>query len=190
MLICRIRFLLDKDGLFPRRTYMRILTCKWKGYKKPPVYYYGWTGPRVSAKISCFCQEYIMYTWETKRLQMRRIGSQMVCIENETLLNFVQERNFYHIHACTMYTKCTFCTYLQSAREVNIFQFKEFDIERDLRRTFFFYIFFWGILFSFFSYNIQHCFICRPSDSTVPTDAGIEPRTVATGALAVRCSNH
>jgi hypothetical protein len=36
---------------------------------------------------------------------------------------------------------------------------------------------FWG---DFFSYNIQHCFICRPSDSTVPTDAGIEPRTVAT----------
>jgi hypothetical protein len=31
----------------------------------------------------------------------------------------------------------------------------------------------------------QHCFICRPS---VPTDAGIEPRTVATGALAVRRS--
>jgi hypothetical protein len=40
------------------------------------------------------------------------------------------------------------------------------------------------------SYNIQPCFICRPSDSTVPTDAGIEPRTVATGALAVRRSNH
>jgi hypothetical protein len=29
-----------------------------------------------------------------------------------------------------------------------------------------------------------------PSDSTVPTDAGIEPRTVATSALAVRRSNH
>ncbi len=39
-------------------------------------------------------------------------------------------------------------------------------------------------------YYIQHCFICRPSDSTVPTDAGIEPRTVATGPLAVRRSNH
>ncbi len=37
----------------------------------------------------------------------------------------------------------------------------------------------------FFSYYIQHCFICRPSDSTVPTDAGIESKTVATGALAV-----
>jgi hypothetical protein len=42
----------------------------------------------------------------------------------------------------------------------------------------------------FFPCYIQHCFICRPSDSTVPTDAGIEPRTVATGALAVRRSNH
>ncbi len=47
-----------------------------------------------------------------------------------------------------------------------------------------------GDLFLFLSYYIQHCFICRPSDSTVPTDAGIEPRTVATGALAVRRSNH
>jgi hypothetical protein len=37
----------------------------------------------------------------------------------------------------------------------------------------------------FFTYNIQHCFICRLSDSTVPTDAGVEPRTDAAGALAV-----
>ncbi len=37
---------------------------------------------------------------------------------------------------------------------------------------------------------MQHCFICRPSDSTVQTDARIEPRTVATYALAVRRSNH
>jgi hypothetical protein len=44
--------------------------------------------------------------------------------------------------------------------------------------------------FLIFSYYIQNCFICRPSDSTVPTEAGIEPRTVATGALAVRRSNH
>jgi hypothetical protein len=52
--------------------------------------------------------------------------------------------------------------------------------------------FFWGggRFFLFFSYCIQHGFICRPSDSTMPTDAGIEPRTVATGALAVRRSNH
>jgi hypothetical protein len=41
-------------------------------------------------------------------------------------------------------------------------------------------------------YDIQHCFICRPSDSTLSEDAGIEPRTVAiaTMALAVRRSNH
>jgi hypothetical protein len=39
-------------------------------------------------------------------------------------------------------------------------------------------------------YYIQHCFICRPSDSTVSEDAGIEPRTVTTTALAVRRSNH
>ncbi len=49
----------------------------------------------------------------------------------------------------------------------------------------FFYIF-GGDFFIFFSYYIQHCFICRPLDSTVPTDAGIETRTVATGALTVR----
>jgi hypothetical protein len=42
--------------------------------------------------------------------------------------------------------------------------------------------------FLFFSFYIQHCFICHPTDSTVPTEAGIEPRTVATGA--VRRSNH
>ncbi len=53
-----------------------------------------------------------------------------------------------------------------------------------------FYIYFWGIFYLYFSYYIQHCFICRPSDSNVPTNAGIEPRTVATGALAVRRSNH
>jgi hypothetical protein len=39
-------------------------------------------------------------------------------------------------------------------------------------------------------YCIQHCFICRPSDSTVSEDAGIESRTVATTALTVRRSNH
>jgi hypothetical protein len=40
-------------------------------------------------------------------------------------------------------------------------------------------------------YDIQHCFICRPSDSTVSEDTGNEPRTVAaTTALAVRRSNH
>jgi hypothetical protein len=36
----------------------------------------------------------------------------------------------------------------------------------------------------------QHCFICRPSDSTVSEDVGIEPRTVATLVLTARRSNH
>jgi hypothetical protein len=39
-----------------------------------------------------------------------------------------------------------------------------------------------------FMYFIQHCFIFRPSDSTVSKDAGFEPRTVAILALAVRRS--
>ncbi len=42
----------------------------------------------------------------------------------------------------------------------------------------------------FFMYDIHHCFICRPSDSTVSEDAEIEPRTVATTALNVRRSDH
>ncbi len=41
----------------------------------------------------------------------------------------------------------------------------------------------------FFFLN-QHWFICRPSDSTVSEDAGIEPRTVATTSLTVRRSHH
>ncbi len=39
-------------------------------------------------------------------------------------------------------------------------------------------------------YDFQHCFICRPSDSALSEDAGIEPRTVAPTALTVRRSNH
>jgi hypothetical protein len=31
-----------------------------------------------------------------------------------------------------------------------------------------------------FYVHVQHCCICRPSDSTVSEAAGIEPRTVAT----------
>ncbi len=42
----------------------------------------------------------------------------------------------------------------------------------------------------FFLYFIHNCFICRPSDSTVPEDARIEPRTVATWVLDVRRCNH
>ncbi len=47
-----------------------------------------------------------------------------------------------------------------------------------------------GDFWDFFMYFIQHYFICRASDSTVSGDDGIEPRTVATSALAVRRSNH
>jgi hypothetical protein len=39
-------------------------------------------------------------------------------------------------------------------------------------------------------YFVQHCFIDRPSDSTVSEDAGIEASTVATLTLEVTRSNH
>ncbi len=45
-----------------------------------------------------------------------------------------------------------------------------------------------GGFLEFFMCCIQHCFICRPS--IVSEDVGIEPRTVATSALALRRSNH
>ncbi len=49
----------------------------------------------------------------------------------------------------------------------------------------------WGFIFlNFIAFFIPHSFICRPLDSTVSEDAGIERRTVATLALAVRLSNH
>jgi hypothetical protein len=47
-----------------------------------------------------------------------------------------------------------------------------------------------GGFFGFLMFFIQHCLICRASDSTVSEDAGTEPRIVATLALAVRRSNH
>ncbi len=53
----------------------------------------------------------------------------------------------------------------------------------------FFCPFFRGIFFMISKYFIQHCFICRPSDFTLPEDAGIEPRTISTSALAFRRSN-
>jgi hypothetical protein len=53
-------------------------------------------------------------------------------------------------------------------------------------RKFFKGRFFW--IFFLFIYDIEHCFICDPSDSTVSEDAGIEPRTVTSTALAVRRS--
>jgi len=44
--------------------------------------------------------------------------------------------------------------------------------------------------FVFLCIFIQHCFICRLSNSTVSENAGIDARTVATLALAVRCSDN
>jgi hypothetical protein len=41
-----------------------------------------------------------------------------------------------------------------------------------------------------FMYVIQHCFICRHSDSTVSEDAGIAPKNVATLTVTARRSNH
>jgi len=40
--------------------------------------------------------------------------------------------------------------------------------------------------FFFSMYVIQHCFICRPLNSTVSGDAGIDPKIVETLALAAR----
>ncbi len=45
-------------------------------------------------------------------------------------------------------------------------------------------------IFLIFFYSSQHCFIFRPLNSTVSEDARIQPRTVATSALAVRRSIH
>ncbi len=43
-----------------------------------------------------------------------------------------------------------------------------------------------GGFFGFFKYFIQHCFIFRPSESTVWEDAGFELRTVVTLALSIQ----
>jgi hypothetical protein len=49
----------------------------------------------------------------------------------------------------------------------------------DRGNTFLMGAFVW--IFLFFMSVFQHCYICRPLDSTVSEDAGIEPsRTVAT----------
>ncbi len=57
-------------------------------------------------------------------------------------------------------------------------------------KTYFTYSFLKGDFWIFFLYFMQHCFICRPSESTESEDAGIQPRTVATTALVVTRSNH
>jgi hypothetical protein len=43
-------------------------------------------------------------------------------------------------------------------------------------------------IFWIFSFYVQHCFICRPTDSIVSEDAEIEPGTVATMTLAKACN--
>ncbi len=54
----------------------------------------------------------------------------------------------------------------------------------------FFSVFLPGFFLDFYSvFYIQRCFIYRPSNSTVSENAGIEPRSVAISALAVRGSN-
>jgi hypothetical protein len=45
-----------------------------------------------------------------------------------------------------------------------------------------------GLFFIRILYLVQHCSICRPSDSTVSEDAGFEHRTVA--VLSVRVSDY
>jgi hypothetical protein len=49
---------------------------------------------------------------------------------------------------------------------------------------------YYKIVFFLIMYDIQQCFIRHPSDSTVLDDAGIEPTTVASTALAVIHSYH
>jgi hypothetical protein len=46
----------------------------------------------------------------------------------------------------------------------------------------------WFFLMYITIFIIQHCFICSPSDSSVLEDARIDQSTIATSALAVRCS--
>jgi hypothetical protein len=54
----------------------------------------------------------------------------------------------------------------------------------------FFLKYFFGEFFFFFFVLYSTLLHLPPSDSTVSTDAGTEPRTVATGALAIRRSTH
>jgi hypothetical protein len=57
----------------------------------------------------------------------------------------------------------------------------DYTVAKEKKRSQLFFL--KGFFIIFFIYDIQHCFICRPSDSTVSEYAGIEPRTVVTTAL-------
>jgi hypothetical protein len=54
---------------------------------------------------------------------------------------------------------------------------------------YFFFTFYLGGFFIIFFLPYSALLYLPPPDSTVPTDAGDRPRTVATGALAVKRSN-
>jgi hypothetical protein len=68
---------------------------------------------------------------------------------------------------CSRMSRCPGCTAPRSSCPLR----KEHHVTQKNRGIF---------LDLFLKYYIQHCFICRPLDSTVSEDAGIEPRTVAT----------
>jgi hypothetical protein len=63
----------------------------------------------------------------------------------------------------------------------------EYDDSKESVGSFKYIFVFKGV---FYKYCIQYCFICCALDSTVSEDAGIEPRSVATMALAFKRSNN
>ncbi len=80
---------------------------------------------------------------------------------------------------------------VKSTQKINLFDCNNLSYKLTFIITIYCAVFkegFFGLFL--FMYDIQHCFICRHSDSTVSEDAGIEPRTGTTTALAVRRSNH
>jgi hypothetical protein len=79
------------------------------------------------------------------------------------------------VHVC-LYIRSSFFTY-PIFTSINVFCVKKKSGPKS-ENFFFFFNFFGGDFFVLY----QHCFICSPSDSIVPMDAGIEHRTVATGA--------
>jgi hypothetical protein len=69
-------------------------------------------------------------------------------------------------------------------RNKSSIQAQEIKLLLNFLRYYFLVNIFLGDFFS--SYYIQHCFICRPSDSTVTTDAGIELVHWQSDALTIR----